>query len=219
MALEIDGVIFDCDGTLVDSETAALDVLHEAIANLGISIPRPEMDVEFRGKSMRHSIETIVKKLGNSELNFVDEFERRLRTDMEARFAKGLESLPGAFELLSRLRIPYCIASNGPRHKMKVTLGLSGLWPLVSERLFSAYEVGVFKPDPGLFLYAASAMNVVPERCAVVEDSLPGIEAGLAAGMQVFALHPPDTTPAVISSQIVFIENLLAFDRILHDDA
>ena len=57
--------------------------------------------------------------------------------------------------------------------------------------IFSAYEVGVWKPEPGLFLHAAGAMGIRPERCAVVEDSRSGLQAGLAAGMTVFALQSP----------------------------
>jgi beta-phosphoglucomutase-like phosphatase (HAD superfamily) len=69
-----------------------------------------------------------------------------------------------------------------------LTLGLTGLLPFVEGRIFSAHELGCFKPDPGLFLAAAAALGVEARRCAVVEDSDPGIEAGLAAGMQVYAL-------------------------------
>jgi HAD superfamily hydrolase (TIGR01509 family) len=96
--------------------------------------------------------------------------------------------MPGARELLQALRLPYCVATNGPREKAELTLGLTGLLPFFEQRLFCAYEVGSFKPEPGLFLHAAQALGVRPSHCAVVEDSLPGVCAGVAAGMQVFSL-------------------------------
>jgi beta-phosphoglucomutase-like phosphatase (HAD superfamily) len=76
---------------------------------------------------------------------------------------------------------------------MRLTLGVSGLLPRFEGRLFSSYEVGSWKPDPGLFLHAAAAMGVAPGRCAVVEDSLPGVRAAVAAGMAVFGFA--DLTP------------------------
>jgi beta-phosphoglucomutase-like phosphatase (HAD superfamily) len=84
------------------------------------------------------------------------------------------------------------VASNGPREKTELSLSVTGLLPLVGDRIFSSYEVGWWKPHPGLFLHAAAAMGVDPASCGVVEDSVAGIDAGVAAGMQVFAFgeHP-----------------------------
>jgi beta-phosphoglucomutase-like phosphatase (HAD superfamily) len=81
-------------------------------------------------------------------------------------------------------------ATNGPRMKVTQTLGLSGLLPYFEDRIYCAYEVGSFKPDPGLFLHAATQLQVTPGQCAVVEDSLPGVLAGLAAGMRVLYVGP-----------------------------
>ena len=83
------------------------------------------------------------------------------------------------------------VATNGPREKAELTLGLTGLLPHVGDRLFCAYEVGYWKPDPRLFLHAAQALGVPAATCAVVEDSRAGVEAGLAAGMRVFSLCAP----------------------------
>lgn len=120
--------------------------------------------------------------------------------------------IPGAFDLLERLTIPFCVATNGPREKAELTLELTGLLKFFPDRLFSAYEVGIYKPDPGLFLHAAQVMGVAPERCAVVEDSLPGVQAGLAAGMQVYALLPPEGLGTEISQQVHFITDLTGLD-------
>ena len=66
-------------------------------------------------------------------------------------------------------------------------LGLTGLAERFAGRIFSADDVAHGKPDPAVFLFAAASMGVEPYRCAVIEDSVSGVEAGLAAGMTVFA--------------------------------
>jgi len=79
--------------------------------------------------------------------------------------------------------------------------------------VFCAPEVGSYKPEPGLFVHAARALGCEPTQCAVVEDSLPGMLGGLAAGMRVFSLHPRDGLPEDLAQQVVFIENLKELQR------
>ena len=100
------------------------------------------------------------------------------------------------------------MATNGPREKVLLTLEVTGLLPLVGDRIFSAYDDGLFKPDPGLFLTAARALGCEPRHCAVVEDSLPGLTAGVAAGMHVFSLHELDGLPEHIAERVCFIASL-----------
>ena len=214
----IAAVIFDCDGTLVDSEEPGLDVLHWLVRAEGLDLSREQVDRQFRGAPMAEGVAWLAGQLGGRSPEFAADFIRRLRQAMADRFRQGLETMPGALELLTRLQIPFCVATNGPREKVELTLGLVGLRPLFGPRVFSAYEVGSAKPDPGLFLHAAAALGVAPGRCAVIEDSLPGIRAGLAAGMQVFSLFPRDQTPLDLVDRICFIENLSVLDRLLHGD-
>jgi beta-phosphoglucomutase-like phosphatase (HAD superfamily) len=90
-----------------------------------------------------------------------------------------------------------------------MTLRLTGLRAYFSHHVYSAYEVGHFKPSPELFLHVAKALGVAAQNCAVVEDSLTGVSAALAANMQVFSLAKPDTLPEHMHTQVFFIENLL----------
>jgi len=219
MRYDLGAVIFDCDGTLVDSEEPGHDVLHGLLRAEGLDMTREQVNRQFRGGTMAEGIAWMVEQLGGREPGFEAEFTRRIRQAMAERFRRGLDTIPGASELLSRLRIPFCVATNGPREKVELTLGLVGLLPLFEGRIFSAYEVGSAKPEPGLFLHAAKALGVAPGRCAVVEDSLTGIRAGLAAEMQVFALHPRATTPDELSGRICFIEDLFALDVLLHGES
>jgi HAD superfamily hydrolase (TIGR01509 family) len=128
-------------------------------------------------------------------------------TDVRARQAivlrEQLQPMEGAVELLESMHLPYCMASNGLRAKMELTLGTTGLLHFFEGRIFSAYEIGSWKPEPELFLHAARHFGVQPSRCAVIEDSMPGILAGIAAGMQVFALLQPGEYPDLPESVVV----------------
>jgi len=191
-----DAVLFDLDGTLVDSETVAIDVFHEEGLALGLSFSREEARLAFQGQPMSRCVAYIADRLPRPAPALGDDFHAaftaHIRRRQTERFRQGLLPMPGARELLQGLRLPHCVATNGPREKAELTLGLTGLLPFFEERLFCAYEIGSFKPEPGLFLHAAQALGARPSHCAVVEDSLPGVQAGLAAGMQVFSLTEVD---------------------------
>lgn len=201
----IAAIIFDCDGTLVDSEPIGLAALAEEARAIDADVQLGDMLHQLKGQSMAHSLHAIGQRLRRV---LPADFEQRVRERMARVFRERLQPIPGAMQLLQQLHIPYCVASNGPRHKMELTLAVTGLLPLLEGRLFSAYEVGSFKPDPGLFLHAARALGVEPERCAVVEDSLAGIEAGIAAGMTVYALPAAAPLPQALSARVHMIEHL-----------
>ena len=117
-----------------------------------------------------------------------DEFVPELRRRSAVEFRRRLQPIDGAREVLAALTVPFCVVSNGPREKIELSLTVTGLRDLVADRVFSAYDIGSWKPHPGLFLHAAAALGVDPGECAVVEDSIAGVEAGVAAGMHVYAL-------------------------------
>jgi HAD superfamily hydrolase (TIGR01509 family) len=214
-------VIFDCDGTLVDSEGPAIDVLHELALAEGAELGRAEAETRFRGVRMADCARWVAAQRPARPQGFEVDFIRRVRVACEARFRLGLHALPGAADLLAQLAraplaLPFCLATNGPRDKVELTLALTGLRRHFGDHdIHCAYEVGSFKPAPGLFLHAARALGVAPAHCAVVEDSLPGIQAGLAAGMQVHALIDPAEVPADLRVQITCLGRLADFGAML----
>ena len=119
-----------------------------------------------------------------------DDFEPQYRRHVEKLYEAELVANPGVKDLLSGLDIPRCVASSAPRTKIERALEITELDEYFEANIFSAYEVGAWKPEPDLFLHAAAAMNVAPQECAVVEDSEVGVQAGIAAGMQVFYYQP-----------------------------
>ena len=202
---DVRAVIFDCDGTLVDSEDIAFRVIHRQALDLGVRQLSEAALHELRGRSMSTSLGIIERHLGRP---LPVDFEATLRSAMAEAFRAELVPMAGAALTLERLNVPFCVASNGPRSKTELTLGIAGLLPHLRNSIFSAYEVGLFKPDPGLFLAAARSMGVPPENCAVVEDSLPGMVAGLAAGMTVYAVRGSVVIPDELAARVRGLANL-----------
>ena len=175
-------VIFDCDGVLVDSEGIGTAVLAQAAAREGAAIGAEEALRLFRGLKMAECVVEIERRSGR---RVPEDFVVDLRRAMAVAFETELRSVAGIREALAAITLPVCVASNGPMAKMTHTLALTGLLGHFEGRIFSAYDVGAWKPDPGLFLHAARMFGTEPSRCIVVEDSLSGIRAANAAGMRV----------------------------------
>jgi len=214
MTAPIGALLFDLDGTLVDSERPGLEVLHRMASELGLDWSHEESLQRFRGVPMARCVTVIAEHLPANHPT-LDEaaFLRDVRAAMAERFRQDLQEIPGASALLAGLRIPFAVATNGPREKASLTLGLTGLDRWLEDRVFCAPEVGSYKPEPGLFLHAAQALGVQPSHCAVVEDSLPGMLGGLAAGMRVFSLHPREGLPDDVAAQVIFINGLPELQR------
>lgn len=188
----IDLVIFDCDGTLVDSEVVAAQAWSEHVAAYGVDLTAQQALAQFRGVSMKLCLARIEELHGKP---LPASFETELRALMAVMLEQRLQPIAGALEMVQALAVPYALASNAPHHKIELCLRVTGLLPYFAGRIYSAYDVQRWKPDPALFLFAADSLGVAPSRCAVVEDSLPGVQAGLAAGMKVIALQEHGVHP------------------------
>lgn len=178
-------IIFDLDGTLVDSEPACsqalLDLLPELTEDLADLIQL------YRGKKLADIFADIENKIGR---DLPITFETSYRERVASIFDSDLRAMPGAAEALELITFPVCVASSGPRCKIQHALDLTGLSRFFGQRLFSSYDVGFWKPDPQLFLHAAKEMAIEPDRCVVVEDSSVGIAAAVSAGMQAVQYLP-----------------------------
>lgn len=211
-------IIFDCDGTLIDSEVLSNEVLVEAVAEHGLVLSVDEAILAFRGGKMADCVAHLETRLGRQ---LPPQFVPELRARTADAFRSRLRPVAGAVELiqsLSALSYPICVASSGPIEKIELSLSLTGLLRFFAGRIFSSYDVGAWKPDPGLFLHAARAMGAGPRDCAVVEDSLPGIRAGLAAGMAVFAFQPHEVDPR-IPAEVTVLRKLLDLRGLLVEGA
>ncbi|MGB0747583.1 MAG: HAD family hydrolase [Magnetospiraceae bacterium] len=179
-------VIFDCDGVLVDSEAIASWVLAQTLTEAGFNISPAECVDRFTGLSL-DSVAQAVHKRWRRPLP--EDFLDRLRARDRAAFAARLTAIDGAADAVMALPCPVCVASSGSMEKITHSLTLTGLIDLFTPHLFSASLVAAGKPAPDLFLYAAAQFRVDPADCVVVEDSLNGVKAGVAAGMTVLGFH------------------------------
>jgi HAD superfamily hydrolase (TIGR01509 family) len=180
----IHAVIFDCDGVLVDTELTSNRVLAELLTEAGLPTTLADCLDRYRGRAMRSVLADAQQRLGG-ELPF--DVAGRYYAEVESIFARELEPVPGVIGALDRISLPMCVASSGPHHKMEVTLRATGLYDRFAGSIFSATEVAEGKPAPDLFLHAARAMGFDPATTAVVEDSLAGVQAAVAAGMRALA--------------------------------
>lgn len=180
--------IFDCDGVLVDSEPAANRVMVGMLAEIGFEIGLADCMARFVGKSMKTVQAEVMAEAGAI---FPPGWPEAIRARTIETFQRErIEAIPGIHDVVSAHRSagrPYCVASSGRIQKMQASLGSSGLLPMFDDVLFSATMVEHSKPAPDLFLHAAEAMGHPAAACVVVEDSLPGVQAAVAAGMRVCA--------------------------------
>jgi HAD superfamily hydrolase (TIGR01509 family) len=182
-------VIFDCDGVLIDSETIAIGVLVDMANDLGANIPKDGAVVRFKGKSF-NSCMGAISKLINKPLPINFEADYRINT-FEA-FRKDIKPIDGIKEVLDNLDLPFCVASSGPENKIRLNLELTGLLPYFENKIFSCYAIQKWKPDPGVFLWAAETMGFKPIDCVVIEDSLSGVRAAKTGGFDVFGFTAHD---------------------------
>jgi HAD superfamily hydrolase (TIGR01509 family) len=189
LSIPPDLVIYDCDGVLVDSEGPANRVMCTALNALGLNYTVETTIARFVGRSMDSCVTMIEAELGRA---VPDTFVDDLRTETFAAFEQELQPVSSIKQAIAAIDRPDCVASSGPFKKMHVTLGLTGLLDYFEGRIFSASQVERGKPHPDLFLFAADRMNTPPERCVVIEDSVPGVQAARAAGIPVFAYAGAD---------------------------
>lgn len=181
--MTFDLVIFDCDGVLLDSEIISATMLITELAKLGIDIDLAYVARHFLGRSYPTVMETIRREF---HLDLPPEFEATYRARLLETFETELHAMPHVAEVIATLGVPHCIATSSSPMRAAKSLALVGLGHLAGPHLFTSTMVANGKPAPDLFLHAAAQMNVTPERCLVIEDSLTGVRAGLAAGMTVW---------------------------------
>ena len=185
--MTIDLVIFDCDGVLVDSEGIANAELCKALCEQGLDMSLEQVIDTFVGLSMSRVVTISQERLGHAlPTDFLD----RLQEKTFAAFEQSLQpvkDVQAVLQSLSEMSQKTCVASSGSFEKMACTLGLTGLEGFFQGNIFSSSQVRRGKPYPDLYIYAAEQMNADPSRCLVVEDSLPGVQGAVAAGMEVLA--------------------------------
>jgi len=183
-------IIFDLDGTLVDSEYLCNQAFLDLLPELNDSVET--LTQRYRGQKLSLILANIEKCIKHS---LPTQFEIDYRQRVSELFISQLKPMPNVIEMLNSIQFATCIASSGPPEKIRQALQVSGLAPYFNDRIFSSYDVGSWKPEPGLFQHAAKVMGFAPEQCVVVDDSHVGIESALAAKMLALQYRPNKDYP------------------------
>lgn len=211
-----DLIIFDCDGVLIDSEVISARMLIAELQGYGVSMDMGFVSRHFLGRSYPVVLKEVRERWG---IALPERFEADYRARLLAAFERDLKVMPGAVEVIRALGGRYCLATSSSPERLARSLEITGLAGLFEGAAFTASEVARGKPAPDLFLHAALRMGTQPARCLVIEDSLNGLRAGLAAGMEVWRftggshlagldLTPPDD--AVPHASIAALPDLFA---------
>lgn len=176
-----DLLVFDCDGVLIDSERIAISIDARELTAHGITISEQEIFDRFSGMTYAEMYCILQAETG-VQLP-VGYAERTHALVLDACISYPALAVPGAAEALDTILLPKCVASSSSSDWLARTLGAANLLHRFKPHIFSAAQVARGKPAPDLFLYAASRMAVVPTRCLVIEDSVAGVTAAVAAGM------------------------------------
>ncbi|MFD7988047.1 HAD family hydrolase [Kitasatospora indigofera] len=198
--MSYDLVIFDNDGVLVDSEPISNRLLAEYLTELGFPTTVEDSYRDYMGTAA-HRVHDVIGERHGARLP--EGFDELFHARVFEAFAAELTAVRGAEQLLKELgqrSVPYCLASSAHHAWIRTALDLTGLRGYVpEERIFSAQDVGVGKPAPDLFLHAARTLGADPARCLVVEDSVNGVLAARAAGMDVYG-YTALTDPAKLTA-------------------
>ena len=178
-------IIFDCDGTLVDSEPLTNKVIAEMAGELGITMTWEEATKLWGGKTI-DAVVYGMKEMSGNELP--DDWVPRLVQNVSNAYKHDLVPMDGISEVLDSLTIPTCVASNGRPGHVENSLKITGLYKYFKDKVYTASEVAHPKPAPDLFLYVVDKMDFPKEECVVIEDSIPGVTAAVRAGIRVLGL-------------------------------
>ena len=188
-----DAVLFDCDGVLVDSEPITNGVLRKMLEERGWTLSAQECMRLFVGKAVIDERALIESKTGKP---LTDDWMASFRARRNQGLIRDLQPIRNAVAAVERIHQRYAgriaCASGADRFKVELQLKKVGLMRYFEGRIFSGHELPRSKPAPDVYLAAAAALSVRPDRCAVVEDTVTGVVAGVAAGATVYGYSPPE---------------------------
>ena len=181
-------LIFDCDGTLVDSESLGHIALARCLARTGVAESADDLLERYRGAKLAAIIEDLaVRHRWTAPASFVADY----RNETDVLFSAQLKPTRDVDTALALLGNRMCVASSAPVEKIRRSLELTHILHWFEGHIYSSYDFGTWKPEPDLFLHAARTEGFEPPHCIVIEDSLVGVQAAASAGMRCL-LYDPD---------------------------
>ncbi|MDN6181062.1 MAG: HAD-IA family hydrolase [Halomonas subglaciescola] len=192
-------LLFDCDGTLVDSEPLLAEEMAAGLNAVGLPFCTADYLTRFRGVRFRHIVALLQERHGEVPAPQLKRMEKTMRANLTRRLAAELKPIAGTRNALEQLAAyPGAVVSNGAENKIRAALQATHLGHYFGKHLFSGYAVNCWKPEPCLHLHAARTLGFAPRDCIAIDDALVGVEAALSAGMTVVHLNrfaDVETTP------------------------
>ena len=198
-------VNFDCDGVLVDSEVLIHAIELETLAECGLHYESGPFKARFLGMSLPDYYAALdadaMERLGRA---IQHELQPKMKARIRTVFDEQLAAVPGARDAVTAVRLPRAVASSSGVEALDYKLKKTGLWDDFAPHIYSSEHVARAKPAPDIFLHAARNLGVAPADCLVIEDSVNGVKAGLAAGMTVWGFcgggHMDDAVRASVTA-------------------
>ena len=182
-----EAVLFDMDGTLIDSHSTHVDCWLRYAAGEGVRLDRDRVNSTF-GMVNREIVRTFWPgEVSDKKIMEISEGKEAM---VRTTFRENFPAMPGAAELVRTLYshgFKLAVGSSGPRENVELACQLLGIVPFLGA-MISSSDVSRGKPHPEIFLTAAQRLGISPNRCLVVEDAAVGIEAAHFAGMKCAAL-------------------------------
>lgn len=199
---EVQLIVFDCDGVLIDSEILVCTLVSEELTRLGYPITPQEVVRQYAGRPEREILADIAERWGRP---VPPAYKEAMTRRIHHAYTTELQAIPGVRETLGQITLPICVASSTAPPKLKLGLNFVGLYDFFAPNVVSASYVAHGKPAADVFVYAAGWMRTPVHHCLVIEDSLPGVRAAVAAGMRVFGFTggshcTPQHGPALLAA-------------------
>jgi HAD superfamily hydrolase (TIGR01509 family) len=209
--MKFDAVLFDCDGVLVDSESITCGVLRDMLEEIGWAMTLQQCMHIFVGHTVTDKRNEIEAHTG---LPLTQEWLLNFRERRNAALVADIQAIPnvhGAVQALHQsMGGRIACASGADRFKVEMMITQVGLAEYFVGNIFSGHEMPRSKPYPDVYLAAAAHLGVDPTRCAVVEDTITGVRAGVSAGATVFGYAPLGDGQALLDAgaSVVFRDML-----------
>lgn len=189
--MQFEAILFDCDGVLVDSELITNRVLHAMLNESGWPLSEDECMRIFIGKTVRSETARIEAETGKPLTDaWMAAFYERRNTRLRAELVAISGALEAVRAVHTQLQGQIAVASGADKPKVLMQLEKVGMLPYFGAHVFSGHDLPRTKPWPDVYLAAAASLGVDPARCLVIEDSVPGLTAGVRAGATVWGYCP-----------------------------
>ena len=189
--MQFEAILFDCDGVLVDSELITNRVLHAMLNEAGWALSEQDCMRIFIGKTVRSETARIEAETGKPLTDaWMAEFYERRNERLRAELVAIGGAVDAVRQVHAQLGGKIAVASGADKPKVLMQLDKVGVSAYFGEHVFSGHDLPRTKPWPDVYLAAAASLGIAPERCLVIEDSVPGLTAGVRAGATVWGYCP-----------------------------